>query len=251
VTSLPLASRELAAADLLRLWEVGAAQHPLDRALSILAATEPDWSRHELARLPFGRRDARLLAVHERTFGRLLAGQAACPACGERVEFALDVRDLLAASVEGDGTEPFTLEHEGYTLRWRLPDSFDLAAIATLADVAEARQRLLERCLVEATLAGARLSIDQVPEPVVALVVEQMAARDPLAMTELAMACPACGLRWELVFDIAAFLWIKIEAQGRRLLREVHTLARAYGWPEADILALSPARRRAYLELVS
>jgi hypothetical protein len=30
---------------------------------------------------------------------------------------------------------------------------------------------------------------------------------------------------------------------------EVDALARAYGWREADILALSPARRAAYLEL--
>jgi hypothetical protein len=33
-------------------------------------------------------------------------------------------------------------------------------------------------------------------------------------------------------------------------LREVHTLAWAYGWREADILAMSPARRQFYIELV-
>ena len=36
-----------------------------------------------------------------------------------------------------------------------------------------------------------------------------------------------------------------------RILREVHTLAAAYGWSEAEILALSPARRRVYLELAA
>ena len=82
-------------------------------------------------------------------------------------------------------------------------------------------------------------------------VAEQMAARDPLAEIELALACPACGHQWQLVFDIASFLWLKIEMQARRLLREVHALARAYGWREADILALSPGRRQAYLEMVS
>jgi hypothetical protein len=33
------------------------------------------------------------------------------------------------------------------------------------------------------------------------------------------------------------------------MLREVDTLAAAYHWAEADILALSPRRRQAYLEL--
>jgi len=67
--------------DLLRLWEVGAAQHPLDRALTILAAAEPNQARRELARLPSGRRDERLLAVYERTFGSHVAGQGRCPQC--------------------------------------------------------------------------------------------------------------------------------------------------------------------------
>jgi hypothetical protein len=33
-------------------------------------------------------------------------------------------------------------------------------------------------------------------------------------------------------------------------LRDVHELASAYGWRESEILALSPQRRQAYLELV-
>ncbi|HEX2516118.1 MAG TPA: phage baseplate protein, partial [Chloroflexota bacterium] len=38
--------------------------------------------------------------------------------------------------------------------------------------------------------------------------------------------------------------------RARRLLREVHTLARAYGWREAEILALPGRRRQTYLDLV-
>jgi len=36
----------------------------------------------------------------------------------------------------------------------------------------------------------------------------------------------------------------------RRLLVEVHALASAYGWSEQEILSLSDARRRLYLEMV-
>ena len=42
----------------------------------------------------------------------------------------------------------------------------------------------------------------------------------------------------------------ELEAQAKRLLRSVHVLASAYGWSESEILALSEARRDAYVELV-
>jgi hypothetical protein len=38
--------------------------------------------------------------------------------------------------------------------------------------------------------------------------------------------------------------------RARRFLDEVHVLARAYGWAEAEILRLSEARRSAYLQRV-
>jgi hypothetical protein len=34
-------------------------------------------------------------------------------------------------------------------------------------------------------------------------------------------------------------------------MRQVHTLALAYGWREIDILAMSSWRRQAYLEMLS
>ena len=56
---------------------------------------------------------------------------------------------------------------------------------------------------------------------------------------------------WQLTLDIVSFLWSEISSLAKRHLREVHTLAWAYGWSEADILAMSPARRQFYLESVS
>jgi hypothetical protein len=42
-----------------------------------------------------------------------------------------------------------------------------------------------------------------------------------------------------------------VAARAQRLLMEVHLLARAYSWRESDILAMSPARRNAYLQQVA
>lgn len=248
----PSGGAGLSADLLLRLWEVAAPQHPLDRALTILVAAEPDRSRGELARLPSGRRDQRLLTVYEHTFGSRIAGQGYCPACEGRVEFHLDTRELLSAADGADHETPLTVTADGYTVTCRLPNSFDLAAIAGLADVVEARRRLLERCIVQSTREDATpVGLDETPEAVIGLAVEMMAASDPLAEIELALTCPACGTQWRLAFDIVSFLWLKIEAQARRLLREVHALALAYGWREADILAMSPIRRQAYLGMVN
>jgi hypothetical protein len=68
---------------------------------------------------------------------------------------------------------------------------------------------------------------------------------------QLSLTCPDCDARWDAPLDIASFLWSEVQAWALRTLADVHTLARAYGWAEADILALSPPRRQAYLELIA
>ena len=46
------------------------------------------------------------------------------------------------------------------------------------------------------------------------------------------------------------YLWRRVVAEARRLLREVHIIARAYGWSSEAVLALSPARRAAHIALI-
>src|SRR6266702_2021882 len=89
--------RGLLAQELLYIWERGLQQHPVDRALTILAMALPEMPRDELLALSVGQRDTHLLAVREATFGSQLAGFAECPACQERLEFVFDVADIRAA----------------------------------------------------------------------------------------------------------------------------------------------------------
>ena len=63
-------------------------------------------------------------------------------------------------------------------------------------------------------------------------------------------ACASCGHRHEVAFDIASFFWGEIDAWASRTFLDVHALAKAYGWREAEILAMSPRRRQHYLDLV-
>lgn len=253
--------RALSAADLLVIWENGRSQHPLDRALTVLAAGWPDLSRAELARLSIGERDARLVEMHVALFGAQLAGRAGCPQCAEEIEMTFDANEILR--LPPPETHSLTATVDGIALSFRLPMSADVAAALltgeTLAGesagsagaAGASRRELLRRCLLCAQRAqdGAPVGVDDLPDSVVDAVGARMAEADPHAEVKFALACPACAHRWTALFDIVSFLWKQIESRAVRLLHEVHTLASAYGWREADILALSSFRRQCYLEL--
>ena len=240
--------RTLSGPALLRIWEEGEGQHPVDRALTILTVAFPEMSWEALAGISIGQRDGCLLTVHEHTFGDQLAGLADCPHCEEALVFSFGVSDIrLVAEVEEATSYDFSLN--GYLLRFRLPNSFDLGAIAGVGDVTSAHQLLLQRCVLEAEREGQAVS--ELPPDVVAGLVTQMGHCDPQADVTFDLSCAACGHQWEVLFDIVAFLWPKISARAKRLLRNVHTLARAYGWREADILSMSAVRRQFYLEMVT
>ena len=71
-----------------------------------------------------------------------------------------------------------------------------------------------------------------------------------LANLTISATCPACGNKWEIIFDIVSYLWGEINAWAVRTMHEIHLLAATYGWREADILALSAWRRQRYLEMI-
>jgi hypothetical protein len=85
----------------------------------------------------------------------------------------------------------------------------------------------------------------------VAAVAAALSEADPLADIELPIGCDACGATWTRTFDIGTYLWQELDAWAARLLAEVHALASAYGWNEAEILSLPLRRRRVYLDLIS
>ncbi|WIM04800.1 MAG: hypothetical protein OHM77_08810 [Candidatus Nitricoxidivorans perseverans] len=240
--------RPLGDADILAAWEAARGRHPIDQALVLLMAAEPSRSRDELASLPIGRRDARLLALRLATFGDALNGRCACPRCGEAAEFEVSC-DALRMPDAGVGER--TLDVEGYRLCLRPLDSFDLAAAAGATEVAEARRMLLRRCVVEAARDDAPIAADELPETLGAAIAQAALRADPQAELLFELACPVCGHRWQAVLDIAHILWKEVDARAQRLLTEVHLLARAYGWREADILGMGPARRNAYLQRVT
>jgi uncharacterized protein (UPF0212 family) len=238
------------ASELLAAWEQGQARPPAGRAGVLLAAAEPGTPPAAFDALPVGDRDACLLSLRELTFGRGLTGVIDCPACGELVELSLAPAELFAdAGPRPD--QPMSLASGRHHVSFRLPTGGDLAAVAGEPDVATARLALLDRCLVTARMGPDDVPASDLPPDVVDAVSAAMADADVRGDVRLSTACPSCGHGLETAFDLAAFLWAEVDAWSLRALRDVSTLARAYGWREADILAMSPYRRQAYLELAS
>ncbi|MBK8798624.1 MAG: hypothetical protein IPM07_20870 [Anaerolineales bacterium] len=89
------------------------------------------------------------------------------------------------------------------------------------------------------------------PPALLSAIAAAMEHADPLAVVELGGACPHCDQAWAAFLDVAAFLWREVQGWAQRTLQEVHLLARAYGWREDEILALSPSRRRTYLQMIT
>jgi hypothetical protein len=230
-------SRAPASAELLEAWETGRVQHPLDRALTLLRAFT-GIERRRLAEISIGERDELLLSLRRRFFGDQLEAVCRCEHCGEPNEFAIDA-SALPVRPERDGSPAVSLERDGVTIAVRLPNSFDVAAVAGL-DEEQALHDLIARCTIGDVVASG----DDV-EQLDAL----MREAEPLAALDLGFACCACARSNAVAFDAAAFLWSDVADASRRLLFDVDALARAYGWSEAEILALSPRRRASYVRL--
>jgi hypothetical protein len=234
---------------MLRVWEAGFGQQPVDRALTILLHASGGESAKALAALTVGERDRRLLSAREQTFGHTLEAYAECGACGERLEFTLTT-DAIRCTGPDTADKRERLCIDGVELSLRLPSSNDLRALSACSDIHGAHAQLLERCIVAATRDGAPIVADALPPNVIAGAAARMTDLDPQAEVLLDLRCPTCNANQQVLFDIAAFFWSEIGACAKRLLREVHLLARAYCWREADILAMSAWRRECYLAMV-
>jgi hypothetical protein len=224
--------------DVLTLWERGAGLHPLDRSLLTLGAAAP-MASDDYADWSLGRRNRALFELHAACFGAQLQGWSACPACGDKVEFELESRDLLGASRAAHPGTAVTIRGESY----RLPTSRDLAGVLA-EDPDKAARCLLQRCRL------GDAPPDSWNDDVLGEAGDALAAADPLAEVQLALDCPACSHQWNDALDIGSFVWAEVESRARRLLWEVHTLASAYGWSEAETLGLSTVRRAGYLAMV-
>lgn len=243
--------RPLSAADIVKVWEQGQTQHQLDKALTLIHAVFPDMTRDKLAELSIGQRDSYLLTLRELTFGPKINCFAECPGCKGRLEFTIKTTDIRLLPLPDEIKQELELTNGNLVLRYRMPNSLDLAAVAGFRDVDTARDLLIQRCVFQAILDGIPVGCRGLSAEVKAELATHMAEHDPQAEVLLDLHCPDCGHQWKMVFDIVSYFWSELSAKARRILYDVHALAQAYGWSESDILSMSDTRRQSYLGLVT
>jgi len=229
---------------ILTAWERGNERPEPWRALSLLETALPERDAGALAALPLAERNALLLRLRALTFGRRMEGFAVCPECGAQLEFALatdDVESALQAAEEESWLE------QGTEMRMRPVNSRDLAAAMNEVSEAQARALLLARTVTPKATEEfeERTGLEERSDWL-----DRFERINASAEIRCVLPCAACGGRPVLDLDIARFLWREVAVAARRLLAEIHRLARAYGWSEQAIVAMSATRRAGYLEML-
>jgi hypothetical protein len=232
-----------AANELLQLWEAGATASQADRDEALLSLFGG------IAPVALSGRNAALLRMRSQLFGRAQKLRCNCPDCGAATEFSVDCEVLAQSAQTAVAPCPDPLSCEGYLIHFRLPDATDVSAAAGLSDM-PFENALLSRCVTRAERDGqAACAIEDLPESVIEQLSARMEELEPGAAISFEVTCPECDGTWTAPMSVGAILWAELQAHAERLMLDVDLLARSYGWTEAGILEMSPARRAAYLQL--
>jgi len=229
---------------LLAAWEAGYGRPAPDRAV-VLVTLSSGLPADEVADLPLGQCDLLVLRLREVSFGARMDALTECPDCGAELDVVVDTSELRCQT----------------TMACCPPDRRPLEAAVVLRPLTVGdllaggadRAGLLARCVTASPAAEpaqpAPLPAELLAEPAFLDAIEaELDLLDPQAAAGIDLDCPDCGASWQAAADVTEFVWSEVDRFVRRLLLDVHALASAYGWTEADVLAVSPARRRFYLQ---
>jgi len=192
---------------------------------------------------PVGARAAALLelyAFNGRTDQVELSAGCLRPLCGVTFGFTLPLRELSAQVPRAETWHVSVAEGHRITLRW--PTGRDL--LRWRAARPATREQALAMMLDDLVLDGRPTADDA------AVIAQALADSDPLVVLTVAAECPACGHTQDVAVDVEGLVLLHFSQQQRVLLYDVHRLATRYGWTEAEVLNVPPARRALYLSLI-
>ena len=229
---------------LLALWERCGVLSGRRRSAMLASAVGNQGGDADVSTWSLGEHNAALLALRQACFGPQLALNVACPHCREQLELDLNVADLRGGALNRG---ELLAALDGWQVRFRVPRLADLERVPRGAK----RQALIECCTLEVQHEGTPRPASELPPAVISLLDEALAAADPGGLTSIEVGCSGCERAFQAPLDLGALLWHELDAWAHHTLAEVHTLASAYGWREADVLALSAQRRFLYLNLTA
>lgn len=239
--------KPLTEAQMLSLTERTRPLNSLQRAVAVLIEAGPI-EREKIWEMSIGEINRHLLRVRQRTLGDAMPCQTACPQCNAALEFSLSAAGILA-SLTVAVPKPQQVKLKGYQIGFNKLRCGDVLGAIDAPDLDEARDQLLGRCITKVRKKGATLSVDELPDSLREQLLDRIVQADPATEINLNLRCPECAHHWKAVFDIADYFWEEISHMSTQLIWQVHLLAKNYGWREEDVLQVSPARRKMYLEM--
>jgi hypothetical protein len=204
--------------------------------------------------LPVAQRDAALLQLRRLSLGDTVQTQVRCPACLGTVSVDFPLSGIPLPSTASPERVEARLE-DGSLAVLRMPTAGDQEALldGALETESQKRTRLLARVLLRLGEREGPFSEDftrDLPTPVRAGLERALEAALPDLDLSMAVGCPGCGHAFSAPFDVPAFFFAEMSQRSQRVLHDVHRLASRYHWGEGQILALTLARRRAYLRFI-
>lgn len=191
-----------------------------------------------------GRRMQGLLAVACASLSAEHWLELRCPHddCRRMMDLELDLRRFKAAPPAGHvRCEP----EAGRTAELRPPTGAD--QLRWWADEGGADDLAVAASLVAAVDGTPPADGWQLPEAWLEPLGQALEQQDPLTALTLATECPECQRKVEFDLDLEDLLLRLLRTEQIGLLDQIHRLAMAYHWNEAEILALPSSRRLYYL----
>jgi hypothetical protein len=203
--------------------------------------------------LPLGARILRLLQIVELTTQKAsLTITSSCPQidCHRPLEMVLPYAQLAAyaSSENAPGNIVQFPRADATPHALRLPTGRDQAAwqSQTYQTPDEALAAIVRSLLTASDASSIDLSGAHL-EPLAAI----MEQADPLVSLSVSVTCPHCAHDADLPLDLEAVALQQLAQHQRALLRDVHEIARHYGWSEGEVLAVSAQRRAQYRRLIA
>jgi hypothetical protein len=182
-------------------------------------------------------------AIYGKYFGERIVGTVACRDCHEPFEMNFSLPGLLESLAARRPAMASGPDDQGiFTLadgqRFRLPTVGQQCQVIGL-EADDAVAALLKACVLEGDPTHDPQTLGAAMEEVGGLL-------DP----DLDAACPQCGARQAVRFDIQSYLFRTLGYERQFLNSEVHCIATAYGWSAGEILGLTREDRRDFVRLI-
>jgi hypothetical protein len=202
----------------------------------------------EVSKLSLAEIDRVLAGIYRSLYGDKVESHVRCLACHAVYALSFTLTDLWNFVTQRSAEDEKLLDEIQLSddesvyrvghLRFRLPTGEDLAQTAGLnqEDAAEA--------LKKACLYGASTTEDE------EILDHAMSLVGPMLDTDLESVCSECGADQAVPFRIDEFLLASLRRESAILAREVHELARTYGWSRREILEMPRNERRQYAALI-